>query len=655
MFREFDINESNLEEQKERVLQTIRDNEKKIEELLGIEEKTYNNFITPYQLMHEKLGFYFSPVSHLNSVKNSKKTQDIYSSLLPVLTEYYAKLGQNEELYKAVKEIYQEEKSSLNKERKKVLTDLILEFELSGVGLEEKKQKEIKEIMISLSDLQNRFAQNLLDATNAYEMFIEDEEELRDFPKSDLESAKVKKEGKNLYRFTLQQPSYIAYMTYGKNRENREKLYKAYVTRAPENEKILEEILDLRYKKASLLGFSNYAQLSLAKKMAKDPKTIINFLKELAKKSRKQALREFEELKDFAKEKGFDGELKPFDLSYYSEKLKKEKYSVNDEDYMPYFEKNRVVNGLFEFVKKLFKIEFKKITALVWDEKVLTYELYKDGDLIGRLYLDLEAREDKRGGAWMDEWVTHHINERREKIFPIAYIVANFAPSSEDSPSLLRPNDVETLFHEAGHALHHLLSKVEESFVSGINGVEWDAVEFPSQFLENFAYEESVLQMFAHHHKTGELLPKEMIKKLKISKNFQSALAMLRQIEFALFDMLIHLKRYNAKEVQNILNETREEIAVIKPPKYNKFQWGFAHIFAGGYAAGYYSYKWAEVLSADAFYMFVENGIFNDEIAESFYSEILTKGGSRKAMESFVSFKGEEPDIEALLKVSGIE
>jgi len=655
LFREFDINESNLEEQKERVLQTIRDNEKKIEELLGIEEKTYNNFITPYQLMHEKLGFYFSPVSHLNSVKNSKKTQDIYSSLLPVLTEYYAKLGQNEELYKAVKEIYQEEKSSLNKERKKVLTDLILEFELSGVGLEEKKQKEIKEIMISLSDLQNRFAQNLLDATNAYEMFIEDEEELRDFPKSDLESAKVKKEGKNLYRFTLQQPSYIAYMTYGKNRENREKLYKAYVTRAPENEKILEEILDLRYKKASLLGFSNYAQLSLAKKMAKDPKTIINFLKELAKKSRKQALKEFEELRDFAKEKGFDGELKPFDLSYYSEKLKKEKYSVNDEDYMPYFEKNRVVNGLFEFVKKLFKIEFKKITALVWDEKVLTYELYKDGDLIGRLYLDLEAREDKRGGAWMDEWVTHHINERREKIFPIAYIVANFAPSSEDSPSLLRPNDVETLFHEAGHALHHLLSKVEESFVSGINGVEWDAVEFPSQFLENFAYEESVLQMFAHHHKTGELLPKEMIKKLKISKNFQSALAMLRQIEFALFDMLIHLKRYNAKEVQNILNETREEIAVIKPPKYNKFQWGFAHIFAGGYAAGYYSYKWAEVLSADAFYMFVENGIFNDEIAESFYSEILTKGGSRKAMESFVSFKGEEPDIEALLKVSGIE
>ena len=655
MFREFDINESNLEEQKERVLQTIRDNEKKIEELLGIEEKTYNNFITPYQLMHEKLGFYFSPVSHLNSVKNSKKTQDIYSSLLPVLTEYYAKLGQNEELYKAVKEIYQEEQSSLNKERKKVLTDLILEFELSGVGLEEKKQKEIKEIMISLSDLQNRFAQNLLDATNAYEMFIEDEEELRDFPKSDLESAKVKKEGKNLYRFTLQQPSYIAYMTYGKNRENREKLYKAYVTRAPENEKILEEILDLRYKKASLLGFSNYAQLSLAKKMAKDPKTIINFLKELAKKSRKQALREFEELRDFAKEKGFDGELKPFDLSYYSEKLKKEKYSVNDEDYMPYFEKNRVVNGLFEFVKKLFKIEFKKITALVWDEKVLTYELYKDGDLIGRLYLDLEAREDKRGGAWMDEWVTHHINEKGEKIFPIAYIVANFAPSSEDSPSLLRPNDVETLFHEAGHALHHLLSKVEESFVSGINGVEWDAVEFPSQFLENFAYEESVLQMFAHHHKTGELLPKEMIKKLKISKNFQSALAMLRQIEFALFDMLIHLKRYNAKEVQNILNETREEIAVIKPPKYNKFQWGFAHIFAGGYAAGYYSYKWAEVLSADAFYMFVENGIFNDEIAESFYSEILTKGGSRKAMESFVSFKGEEPDIEALLKVSGIE
>ncbi len=654
MFREFTINEENLETQKEKVLELIDRNEKEIEKLLQKEDKTYDNFITPYQLMHEELNFHFSPISHLNSVKNSKKTQEIYSSLLPVLTEYYAKLGQNRSLYEACKNIFEKEREVLNEERRKVLKDMILEFELSGVGLDEEKQRKLKDIMIKLSDLTNKFAQNLLDATNAYEMIIEDKEELSELPKSDLENAKIEKEGRGLYSFTLQQPSYVAYMTYGKNRAHREELYKAYVTRAPKNEKVLEEILALRDQKAKLLGFNNYAKLSLEKKMAKSPNEVVSFLRELAKKSKNQAKKELEELKAYAKEQGFEGELESFDLAYYSEKLKKEKFSVNDEDYMPYFEKSRVVEGLFDFIKELFKIGFKKVKVPVWDEKVLVYELFKE-ELIGRLYLDLEARENKRGGAWMDEWVTHHINEKGEKIFPVAYIVANFSPSSKDTPSLLKPSDVETLFHEMGHALHHLLSQVKEPFVSGINGVEWDAVEFPSQFLENFAYEESVLQRFAKHYESGEVLPKDMIEKLKISKNFHSAMAMLRQIEFALFDMLIHMGKYSAKEVQEILDKVREEVAVIKPPSYNKFQWGFAHIFAGGYAAGYYSYKWAEVLSADAFTHFVDNGIFNDEIAESFYSEVLTKGGSREAMESFLSFRGKEPDIEALLKVSGIK
>ncbi len=655
MFREFTINEENLEAQKEKVLELIDRNEKEIEKLLQKEDKTYDNFITPYQLMHEELNFHFSPISHLNSVKNSKKTQEIYSSLLPVLTEYYAKLGQNRSLYEACKNIFEKEKGALNEERRKVLKDMILEFELSGVGVDEEKQEKLKDIMIKLSDLTNKFAQNLLDATNAYEMIIEDKEELSELPKSDLENAKIEKEGREVYRFTLQQPSYVAYMTYGKNRVHREELYKAYVTRAPENEKVLEEILALRDQKAKLLGFNNYAELSLEKKMAKSPNEVVSFLRELAKKSKNQAKKELEELKAYAKEQGFEGELESFDLAYYSEKLKKEKFSVNDEDYMPYFEKSRVVEGLFDFIKELFKIDFKKVKVPVWDEKVLVYELFREEKLIGRLYLDLEARENKRGGAWMDEWVTHHINEKGERIFPVAYIVANFSPSSKDTPSLLKPSDVETLFHEMGHALHHLLSEVKEPFVSGINGVEWDAVEFPSQFLENFAYEERVLQRFAKHYESGEVLPKDMIEKLKISKNFHSAMAMVRQIEFALFDMLIHMGRYSAKEVQEILDKVREEVAVIKPPSYNKFQWGFAHIFAGGYAAGYYSYKWAEVLSADAFIHFVDNGIFNDEIAESFYSEVLTKGGSREAMESFLSFRGKEPDIEALLKVSGIE
>ncbi len=655
MFREFELNEGNIEKQKEIVLEIIKENEKKIKELLELENKTYENFITPYQLMHERLNFYFSPISHLNSVKNSKKTQEVYSSLLPVLTEYYAKLGQNRNLYEACKKIYKED-LNLNREQKKVLEDLILEFELSGVGLEEKKQEELKEIMIKLSDLQNRFSQNLLDATNAYEMIVEDKEELSELPKSDLENAKIKKEGREVYRFTLQQPSYVAYMTYGKNRKNREKIYKAYVTRAPQNEEILEEILELRFKKANLLGFKNYAELSLKKKMASSPKEVIKFLKDLAKKSKNQAKKEFKELFEFARANGFEDEsLQSFDLAYYAEKLKKEKFSVNDEDYMPYFEKSRVVRGLFDFIEELFKISFKKVETSVWDEKVEVYELSKDGKLIGRLYLDLEARKNKRGGAWMDEWVTHHINEKGERIFPVAYIVANFSPSKENSPSLLKPNDVETLFHETGHALHHLLSEVKEPFVSGINGVEWDAVEFPSQFLENFAYEERILEKFAYHYKTKEPLSKDMIRKLKKAKNFQSALAMLRQIEFALFDMLIHMGKYSAKEVQEILDKVREEVAVIKPPSYNKFQWGFAHIFAGGYAAGYYSYKWAEVLSADAYVMFSDNGIFNEELAESFYEEILKVGGSREAMESFLKFKGEKPNIDSLLKISEIE
>ncbi len=655
MFREFEINEKNIERQKEIVLKTIKENEENIKKLLEIKNKTYKNFITPYQLMHEKLGFYFSPISHLNNVKNSKKTQEVYSSLLPVLTEYYAKLGQDENLYKACREIYEKENKSLNNEQRKVLEDMILEFELSGVGLEKKKQNKLKEIMVKLSELQNQFAQNLLNATNSYEMIIEDKDELAEFPKSDFENAKIKKEGREVYRFTLQQPSYVSYMTYGKNRKNRERLYKAYVTRAPENEEVLEKILALRFEKANLLGFENYAQLSLKKKMASSPKEVIEFLKKLAQKSKNQAKKEFKELLNFAKKRGFKEEnLESFDLAYYAEKLKKEKYSVNDEDYMPYFEKSRVVRGLFDFIEELFKITFKEVKVPVWDEKVLVYELFNKNDLIGRLYLDLEARKDKRSGAWMDEWVSHHINEKGEKIYPVAYIVANFSPSKEDSPSLLKPNDVETLFHEMGHALHHLLSEVKEPFVSGINGVEWDAVEFPSQFLENFAYEEKVLERFAFHYETNEPLSKDMIKKLKTAKNFQSALAMLRQIEFALFDMLIHMGKYNAKEVQEILDKVREEVAIIKPPSYNKFQWGFGHIFAGGYAAGYYSYKWAEVLSADAYVMFSDNGIFNDELADSFYEEILKKGGSRKAMDSFIKFKKDKPDIDSLLKVSGI-
>ncbi len=655
LFPEFTVNEENIDKQKELVLKQIKENKEKIEKLLSLPEKTYENFVTPYQLIHERLGMLFFPISHLNYVKNSPKTQEVYTELITVITEYYTQLNQDERIYRAFKEILQKEGDRLSEEKRKVLQDAIKDFELSGVGLPEEKREKVKEINIKLSQLQNQFAQNLLNATDSYEMIIEDYEDVKELPDSDLQSAKIEKDGKIVYRFTLHQPSYISYMTYGSNREKREQLYRAYVTRAPQNEQVLEEILLLRDDLAKLLGFNSYAELSLSKKMAESPEQVISFLRELAVKSRPQAEKEYQQLNEFAKSLGLEGNVQAYDFAYYAEKLKKKQFNVNDEDYKPYFEKNAVIKGLFNFLKKLFKLDFEEVKAPVWHPTVSVFHLYRKGNLIGRLYLDLEARKGKRDGAWMDEWVSYHRNIEGKTVPPVAFIVANFSPSSEDRPSLLRPYDVETLFHEMGHALHHLLSRVEEPFVSGISGVEWDAVEFPSQFLEKFAYEPAVLKEFAYHYKTGEPIPEEMIQKLKESKNFMSALSMLRQIEFALFDMLIHIGRHTAEDVQRILDQVREEISVIKPPSYNRFQWSFSHIFAGGYAAGYYSYKWAEVLSADAYFMFIDSGIYNDDVAESFYSEVLSKGGSRPAMELFKNFAGREPDVDALLRLSGIK
>ncbi len=654
-FLVFDYSDENLEEKGKKVLDYLEESKKKIEDLLKIEKKTYKNFVKPYQLIHERLTWLFQPIAHLNYVKNSEITQKVYSELLPKITEYYTILEQDERLYNAFKEIYENEKDKLSQEQKKVLENLIRDFELGGVGLPEEKRNRLKEINIKLSQLQNQFAQNLLNATNSYEMIIENEEDVKGIPESDLEKAKIEKDGKIVYRFTLQQPSYIAFMSYSPNREKREELYRAYSTRAPENDKVLEEILALRYEKAQILGFKNYAELSLKTKMAESPEEVINFLRELAKKSKPQAEREYKELNEFAKKLGLKDNIQAYDFAYYSEKLKREKFNVDDELYKPYFEKNQVLNGLFKFLNKLFKLEFKEVDVPKWDKSVNVYDIYRGDELIGRIYFDLEAREGKRDGAWMDEWISYHEDEEGNIIRPVAHIVANFSPATDKTPSLLRPYDVETLFHEMGHALHHLLSNVKEPFVSGIAGVEWDAVEFPSQFLEQFAYDKEVLKLFAFHYKTGEAMPEEMIDNLKNAKNFLSALAMVRQLEFALFDMLIHMDKYTAEEVQQILDKVREEVSVIKPPKYNKFQWSFGHIFAGGYAAGYYSYKWAEVLSADAYFMFVDNGIFNEELADSFYSEILSKGGSQSAKDLFKNFAGREPNLDALLRLSGID
>ena len=624
-------------------------NNKQIDEFLNIDVKTYVNFVKPMQMMDEYLEHFFTPLSHLNSVNNSEKTQEIYAESLPIITEYSTKISQNIEMYKAYKEIQEKEKNSLNYEQNKVLELNIQGFELSGAHLDEKTKARLAEINIKKSELSNNFSQNLLDATNAYEKIITDEKDIDGIPESDLESAKFEEDGVTKYKFTLQMPSYIAYMTYGKNAQIREELYKAYVTRAPQNAQIIDELLNLKNEMANLLGFDNYAQYSIATKMAKKESDVTDFLEELIKNSKAQAKEELKELQKIANQP-----LKSFDSAYYSEILKKEKYDLDEELYRPYFEQKNVVDGMFVFLNKLFEIEFKKVEEKLWDKKAFSYDLHVDGKLRARLYLDLEARESKRGGAWMHNFQTHCKKEDGSEQLASAFIVCNFPVSSDTNPSLLRHDDVVTLFHEMGHAIHHMLSTVNENEVSGVNGVEWDAVEFPSQFLENFAFEPSVLKLFASHHKTKEIIPDEMIQKLVKSKNFLSASGMLRQLEFSIFDFKLHSKVYQGDEVQDLLNSIREETALIKTPSYNKFQNGFAHIFAGGYAAGYYSYKWAEVLSADAFFSVIDEGIFNSNTAKKYLHVILNGGGAKGMSELFKELMGREANPNNLLRLNGI-
>ena len=628
----------------------LESNAQQVKELLKQDKKTYANFVKPMQMMDERLGHFFTPLSHLNSVNNSDETQKVYSDSLPIITEYSTKLSQSLEIYNAYKEIFANEKESLNHEQNRVLELNIKHFELSGAHLDEKTKARLQEINVKLSELSNNFSQNVLDATNAYEYVITDEADVDGVPASDKESAKFEEDGETKYKFTLQMPSYVAYMTYGKNAQIREELYRAYVTRAPQNAAIIDELLALKNEMSKLLGFDNYAQYSLSSKMAKDEKKVVDFLTRLITNSKAQAHEELKELQAIAPKT-----LESFDSAFYSEILKKERYDIDEEEYRPYFEQRSVVNGMFNFLDKLFGVSFVKVDEKLWHEKAFSYDLHVDGKLKARLYLDLEARESKSGGAWMHNFQTHCLDEDAREQLASAFIVCNFPASSESNPSLLRHDDVVTLFHEMGHAIHHALSGVNENEVSGVNGVEWDAVEFPSQFLENFAYEPQVLKLFATHHESAETIPDEMIEKLVRSKNFLSAMGMLRQLEFSIFDFKLHSEVYKGEEVQNLLNEIRADTALIKAPEYNKFQNGFSHIFSGGYAAGYYSYKWAEVLSADVFYSVVDEGIFDSKTAKK-YREIILNGGGSKSMEIlFQELMGRDADTDRLLRLNGIK
>ena len=623
---------------------------KSIESIASNDDFTYEGVFKPLQDLDEELEGFFSPLSNLNSVENSEATQKAYEECLPQLSMFSSAIAQNKALFEKIKKI-----SSDDREASKVIENDIKGFVLAGAELSLEDKKELEEINLKLSELGNSFSQNLLDATNEFELIIKDKKDVEGLPQSDVALAQMEIDGEIVYKFTLQIPSYLAYMTYGVNRAYREELHRAYASRAPKNAKVIDELMVLRQKKAKLLGFDSFADYSLAEKDAPSVDAVTSFLEELATSAKPQAVVELQELRDYAKREDDIFSLQAFDLGYYSEKLKKEKFDFDDSMTKPYFEQSKVLRGMLDVVSELFNVEFRAVDATVWNEKVKTFDIYRDEQVAGRIYFDLEARKEKRGGAWMHNWETHFTDANGKKHLPSAFIICNFSPSTDENPSLLRHDDVVTLFHEMGHAIHHLFGRCHERSVSGIHGVAWDVVEFPSQFLEAFAYEKPILKRFAFHHESGEQMSDELLDKIKDTKNYEAALGILRQVEFSLFDFNLHKALYQGDEVQALLNKIRETTALLEVPKYNKFQNGFAHIFAGGYAAGYYSYKWAEVLSADAFYACIDENGFNQEKAEGYQKYILNRGGSEDMSSLYHQWLGREPKVESLLKLYGID
>ena len=645
MFQTFAINDlETFPQQLEAMLNAHREI---INTITKNNENSYEKVLKPLQDLDEELELFFTPLAHLNSVMNSPQTQKAYEACIPLLSKFSSQMAQNVALFKKIEQIQTDDE-----EAQRVLEHERRDFVLSGINLSEESKKRMEEIVLQLSELGNQFSQNLLNATNAYELIIEDEKDIAGLPKNDIDAAKEITEEKTVYKFTLQIPSYLAYMTYGPNRKYREMLYRAYNTRAPENAEVIDRILKLKNEKAQLLGFENYAQYALEKRDAPTQESVIAFLEALALQSLPQAKKEIEELAAFAKKTDGIETLESYDVAYYSEKLKKEKFDFDDMMLKPYFEQTNVLNGLLKIVTELFDVVFKQVDVPVWHPCVKCFDIYENDMLAGRIYFDLEARKGKQGGAWMNDWETYYIDAQGKKHLPSAFIVCNFSPSSENTPSLLRHDDVVTFFHEMGHAIHHLFGKSKERSVSGINAVAWDAVEFPSQFLENFAYEGTILKRFAYHYENRQPIEDVLLNKIKETKNFQAALGMLRQIEFALFDFKLHQKLHQKDEIQELLDTIRKTTALLKPPSYNKFQHGFSHIFAGGYAAGYYSYKWAEVLSADAFFECLdEEEGFNKLQARGYKEHILSKGGSQEMSRLYEEWLGRKPDVASLIKL----
>ena len=630
-------------------------------------EYSWENLVLPLEISDNEMERMWSPISHLNGVLNTPELRDAYTACLPKLSEYSTEMGQNKELFLALQQIQdKQDVLGLDDAQCKSLENTLKGFRLSGVDLSDEKKKRYAEISTDLSTLTSKYSDNVLDANNAWTKEIDDVSALAGLPESAVEQAVEAAKQRDLtgWLLTLDFPSYYAVMTYADDQSLREEVYRAYSTRASDqgdakldNSENMGKILQLRQEKATLLGFDSYANLSLDTKMADSPEQVLSFLDELAEKSLPFAKKEFQELSEFALKELNMRNLQAWDIGYASEKLKQERYAISDEDLKPYFPVDKVLKGLFELVERLYKVTIKQNTSVKsWHDDVRFFEIYDETkNLKARFYLDLYARQHKRGGAWMADFCSRF--KMGDKVqTPVAYMTCNSAPPAGGKPALFTHDEVITLFHEFGHGLHHMMTKVEYLDISGISGVEWDAVELPSQFMENWCWQREALNMFAAHYETGKKIPDALFDKMQAARHFQTAMGMVRQLEFSIFDIRIHgdSSINSAEQIQAVLDKTREHIAVIVPPKFNRFQHGFSHIFAGGYAAGYYSYKWAEVLSADAFARFEEEGLFNQAVGESFLKEVLEVGGSRTAMESFKAFRGREPSVDALLKHSGL-
>ncbi|KRT53687.1 oligopeptidase A /Metallo peptidase/MEROPS family M03A [endosymbiont of Ridgeia piscesae] len=628
---------------------------------------TWGNLIEPLEILDDQLSRAWSPVSHMNSVVNNDALRAAYNACLPKLSEYGTEMGQNAKLCAAYKAVAEED-TSLDPVQRKLLDNALKDFHLSGVDLPEAEKSRFKAISQQLSQLTSKYEENLLDATNAWSKRIDDPEALAGLPESALALAKqtAEQRGTSGWLLTLEFPSYLPVMSYADDRELRREVYEAFATRASDqgphdkafdNSELMEQILALRHEQAQLLGFANYAERSLARKMARSTDAVMAFLHDLAERSRPQAQRELEELRLFAREEHGILELQAWDIGYYSEKLRQHRHNISQEELKPYFPETKVVPGMFAVVEQLYGIQIKAIEGVdSWHPDVRFFEIRDaDGQLRGQFYLDLYARPKKRGGAWMDDCASRFFTDQLDQT-PVAYLTCNFSPPVGEQPALFTHDEVETLFHEFGHGLHHLLTRIDYPAVAGINGVARDAVELPSQFMENFCWEREALNLISGHWETGEPIPDDLYQRMKAAKNFQSAMQMVRQLEFSIFDFRIHREYEPAHggRIYEILDEVRQQVSVVIPPTWNRFAHGFSHIFAGGYAAGYYSYKWAEVLSADAFSLFEERGTFDAETGRAFLQEILEQGGSKQAMELFTAFRGREPQIDALLRHSGI-